>query len=297
MIISKISGGLGNQMFQYAASLALANKIKTQLLLDITGYKGYKLHNGFEIFSVFDKPYSVDFADQKIICKVLGLQSNPTIGKVIKKYNLDFIRNKKWIIEPSLGYWSGFEFLCENQLYLDGYWQSEKYFKNQETLIRESLKFNGNLGEDNEVLLKHAGERTLVSLHVRRGDYTSATNQSIHGVCSLDYYRKAISYITEKIQNPFFIIFSDDIDWVRSNLSIPFHHEYAVFNKGANSYKDMWMMSLCDHNIIANSSFSWWGAWLNNNPNKIVISPKTWFASVKLQEQAWSLYCDNWIKL
>lgn len=297
MIISKISGGLGNQMFQYATSLALANKINTRLLLDLTGYKSYKLHNGFEIFSVFDKPDNVGFADHKAVREFLGFQTSIIFQKIIKKYNLNFIRNKKWIIEPSLAYWSSFETLNDDNLYLDGYWQSEKYFKSQEALIRESLKFNGNLGEDNEALLKHAGERTLVSLHVRRGDYTSATNQSIHGVCSLDYYGKAISYITEKIQNPFFIIFSDDIDWVRNNLSIPFHHEYAVFNKGANSYKDMWMMSLCDHNIIANSSFSWWGAWLNNNLNKIVVSPKTWFASKSLQEQAWSLYCDDWVKL
>ena len=119
-----------------------------------------------------------------------------------------------------------------------------------------------------------------VSLHVRRGDYVSdPKTKAILGVCSLDYYRAAIAHIAERIESPAFFVFSDDIAWAKANLEIPFPCEYVDHNQGQQSYNDMHLMSLCKHHIIANSSFSWWGAWLNPRKDKIVIAPENWFAN------------------
>lgn len=122
-----------------------------------------------------------------------------------------------------------------------------------------------------------------VSLHIRRGDYISnATTNTIHGTCNLDYYKRAVEYIKKNSVSPIFFIFSDDIDWVKDNLHLNEKHYYIDWNNADTNYEDMRLMSLCKHNVIANSSFSWWGAWLNNNPKKIVIAPQKWFNDSKL---------------
>ena len=121
-----------------------------------------------------------------------------------------------------------------------------------------------------------------VSLHIRRGDYVSnqKTNQT-HGTCDLDYYQRCITEIEKEVENPYFFVFSDEIEWVKENLKINHPAEYVDQNTGDKSYEDMRLMSQCKHNVIANSSFSWWGAWLNSYPDKIVFAPKRWFASDK----------------
>ena len=134
-------------------------------------------------------------------------------------------------------------------------------------------------------------ETNSVSLHVRRGDYVKL--QHIHGLCDLDYYAHAIRFITEHLTNPHFFIFSDDIQWVTNNLKIGFSHTFVDINHGHDSAWDMWLMANCKHNIIANSSFSWWGAWLNQNPNKIVVAPAQWFAD----GQQTDIISDDWTKI
>jgi len=134
------------------------------------------------------------------------------------------------------------------------------------------------------------------SIHIRRGDYTSNVNSNIHGTCSLEYYKKATEYMQNKYKDIYYYIFSDDITWVKENLKL----ENAVYIESEEKripHEDIYLMSLCSNNIIANSSFSWWGTWLNNNLNKTVIAPKRWFEDNKLHAQSQDIVCDSWIKI
>ena len=134
-----------------------------------------------------------------------------------------------------------------------------------------------------------------VSLHVRHGDYvTNADTNSFHGVCSLDYYKNAVSKIKQEMPLPFFI-FSDDIIWAKENLDFIGNMTFIEYNGATPDHEEMYLMSLCQHNIIANSSFSWWGAWLNQNPNKIIIAPQNWFNDVSLDTK--DLIPNEWIRL
>lgn len=278
MIIANLIGGLGNQMFQYAAARALSIRKNTPLFLDITSFEAYNLHQGFELNRVF-KTQAQIATDPNTIKNVLGWKSARLIRRALQRTELAWLRSNNFIIEPSFEYWDGIERASEN-CYLMGYWQSEKYFHDVEKLIRDDFSFKPELSDINHELSQKIVQSTSVSLHVRRGDYISnEKNKSIYSSCSLEYYQSAIAYISQKVKDPVFFIFSDDIEWTRNNLVIPFNHSYVSHNQAAESYNDMRLMSLCKHHVIANSSFSWWGAWLNRSADKIVIAPQKWFAN------------------
>ena len=152
------------------------------------------------------------------------------------------------------------------------------------------------LGSRNKELLSLIRTVNSVSLHIRRGDYVSNpdTNSAL-GTCSLEYYRHCIEHIASNVENPHFFLFSDDINWVRDNLKIKYPTTVVDGNSADTNYADLHLMSNCKHNIIANSSFSWWGAWLNNNPDKIIIAPKIWFANSPLTPK--EIIPENWLKL
>jgi hypothetical protein len=162
----------------------------------------------------------------------------------------------------------------ESPLYMMGYWQSERYFLEQQKSIREDFRFRQAFAGFNAALAAEMSSSPSVSVHLRRGDYLS---DQIMDVCSLDYYRAAAKYIEESIGRPTYYVFSDDTDWVRSHVDFLPGATFIDHNKGLDSHKDMQLMSRCKHHIIANSSFSWWGAWLNPSPHKIVVAPSTWF--------------------
>lgn len=292
MIITKIIGGLGNQMFQYAAGRALSLKSDTALALDISGFKNYKLHQGFEFPRIFNQ--SSEIASQLDVFKMLGWQSPIILQRILSRTPFASYRHKRFIAEPHFQYWSGINRLPTN-CYLSGYWQSEKYFNDVSSQIRSDFAFRLPLENKNIELALKIAQTNSVSLHIRRGDYVSNQQATAkHGLCSLDYYRASIRYIAERIPQPNFFVFSDDIGWVKDNLNIDFSHEYVDHNHGAESYNDMRLMSMCQHHIIANSSFSWWGAWLNPSMEKIVIAPKKWFA---VDVNTSDLYPDGWVSL
>jgi len=277
MVVSHIIGGLGNQMFQYAAGRALSQRLHQPLLLDVGGFSDYQLHLGFELSNVFQCKAEVATDDKTRA--LLGWRSSQKMRSLLLKPQLKWLRGRHLVLEPHFHYWSGFAEINES-CYLSGYWQSEKYFKSIASTIRQDFKFQHPLTGMNLDLAQEMVEVNSISLHVRRGDYVSnAHTNNTHGLCSLDYYRDAVAHIAENIASPSFFIFSDDIEWCREGLSLDFPSTYIDHNKGDDSYRDMQLMSLCDHHIIANSSFSWWGAWLNSNLDKIVIAPKQWFAS------------------
>jgi len=264
-------------MFQYAAGRALSLALEYPLLLDLRGFDKYKLHNGFEIDRVFFAP--VKAATEADVGQLLGWRAGKLILRLLKRMQSPLLRGSHLAIEPHFNYWPELREV-DVPSYLMGYWQSEKYFENFRKNIRSEFSFKEKLDGENLETSARMQSCNSVSLHVRRGDYVTHTpTAKILNVCSIDYYHKAITCIAKQISSPHFFVFSDDQQWARNNLNIPFPAEYIDRNRGKQSYIDMQLMSFCKHQIIANSSFSWWGAWLNANPDKIVIAPRNWFCN------------------
>jgi len=223
---------------------------------------------------------------------VFNINNAVRVHKNINEYKNNILRNVKIIpnpqykiqyIEPS------FEYKKINYidgLYLVGYFQSEKYFLHNRSSI---LKLFEPTKSDKEYINKkyhHLLNKKNCSVHVRRGDYLKI--QDHHVLCSLDYYKEASKIIGEDTN---FIIFSDDIQWCKENL----HFKNCHYIENENDYIEMYLMSMCDDNIIANSSFSWWGAWLNQNKDKKVIAPKKWFGQSKSNLITKDIYAEKWL--
>jgi hypothetical protein len=292
MVIVKIIGGLGNQMFQYAFARALSIKLNSSIKFDVSDFANYDLHQGLELERIFN--FSTEAASKSEINRILCWQAPALIRRVVSRPSLTALRCKRFVLEPHFNYWAGISQLTGN-CYLSGYWQTEKYFADVAHEIRADFAFKPAMNAKNAELTQQINKVNAVSLHVRRGDYANnAKNLATHGLCSLDYYQAAIQRIANQIECPHFFVFSDDIAWVKSNLKIDFSHQFVDHNHAAESYNDMRLMSLCKHNIIANSSFSWWGAWLNSNVDKIVIAPKQWFAT---QTNTQDLIPQSWVRL
>ena len=180
--------------------------------------------------------------------------------------------------------------------YYRGYWQNEGYFVDIEPMIREAFQFNINiLSEKTKAIASKMNRELSVSIHVRRGDYENLPEaKAMHGgICSLDYYHKAIDFIRQRLgSNICFYLFSDDVNWMEENLQLE-NRCIIDWNQGEDSWQDMYLMSCCRHHIIANSSFSWWAAWLNPNKSKIVLTPNKWFNHT----DAVGIVPESWIKI
>ena len=273
MKIVNIIGGIGNQMFQYAFALSLIEKFPNEeIKIDTSHFNGYGLHNGFEIERVFG--LSLPVATKEDLKKLTFYSPNYKISRLYRKL---FGYKKTEFKEPSLfTYWGAETYEIKNDCYYEGSWQNEQYFKDINENIRKAFSFKIEFDSHNSSLLNKIISSNSVAIHVRRGDYL--LEDAYKNICDLPYYRNAINYIKNNIENPVFYIFSNDAEWCRENiLPICGSADVIDWNGGSDSWKDMKLMSLCKHNIIAHSSFSWWSAWLNNNVNKIVISPQKWF--------------------
>lgn len=288
MIIVKVIGGLGNQMFQYAFYRSLKSKY-SDVKLDISAFETYDLHNGYELNKVFN--VKEDIASENEINNLLELPSSR--GPLYKLRKKIFKKEKKYFMQKDFGY--KLDFLKTDNIYLDGYWQSEKYFSDSEDKILSEFTFKKKLINKNKDIAELINSCNSVSIHIRRGDYiTNPEALKVHGgICDLEYYKNSIDIINKKVKNPRFFIFSDDMNWVKNNLYLE-NASYIDWNKNGDSYIDMQLMSLCKYNVIANSTFSWWGAWLNLNENKIVIAPKKWFNT---NANTTDLIPESWIKI
>lgn len=284
MLLVNVIGGLGNQMFQYAYACSLSNR-GYDVKLSIADYASYTLHDGF----VLDKyNISLEIATPEQTQKFKPSKLSKKLSflpffNILQEKTLLFDMNN---LSPKDG--------C----FVEGYFQCEKYFVEYRDLILHDFVFNHPFAEYTQRIEESIKETlTSISLHIRRGDYiNNDTTNSIHGTCSLDYYREAISYFEKKYQGVVFFIFSDDIEWVKSNFNLD-NFVYVESTDNRLPHEDMYLMTLCDHNITANSSFSWWGAWLNTNQEKEVIAPKYWFKDVKKNLEAKNIVPDNWIRL
>ncbi|QWC97189.1 alpha-1,2-fucosyltransferase [Polynucleobacter paneuropaeus] len=291
MIVSHILGGLGNQMFQYAAGRALSIRIGSELFVDLSSFKNYELHNGYELDRVFG--IESEIASQADLGSLLGWRRSNGAKRILGLINRQSLSGNL-TIEPHFHYWSGINQVQDNS-YLDGYWQSEKYFSDIKNIIKNDFTFKPKLDIDNENMLCKIKSSIAVGLHVRRGDYIlNKKAAKVMHLCDLEYYKKAINHFIKRFQNPKFFIFSDDPGWAFDTFqNFLSNFEIVTINSGVNSYVDMQLMASCNHNIIANSSFSWWGAWLNDNPEKIIVSPRKWFFNNRLNSV--DLYCKGWI--
>ena len=267
MIIVRIIGGLGNQMFQYAYAKALQKK-GYDVQIDISKFKNYTLHGGYQL----DK-FKID------------LETSSNTSNFLTKLGTSRILKEKSLLfdEEHLN--------PDKTKYIKGYFQTEKYFSNIKNVLFEQFALKEHLSETTLAYKKQIENfKNSCSIHIRRGDYiTNDKANKVHGICELDYYYKAIDFIKSQYKELQFFVFSDDVNWAKENLSL---ENVTFINHNVIPHEDMFLMSLCRFNITANSSFSWWGAWLNKCKNKVVIAPKKWFVT-KENEVA----CANWIKL
>lgn len=282
-----IYGGLGNQMFQYAAGRALSLRYQVPLCLDLslfsqkhdanTTVRTYQLGIFKNITATIQNGNS--FPCQRFITR-------------IRKY-LPFSRV---IREPHFAYWPAFAEITPPAT-LDGYWQSEKYFMDFQKEIRHDFTFPALPDKAEQLSKEIAATPESVSVHIRRGDYASNPQaQSFHGNLQQSYYSRALKTIKDSCGQTRLFIFSDDPQWARENFDCCGHDATIVDLASPDTpHHDMHLMSLCKHHVIANSSFSWWGAWLAKEPG-ITIAPRKWFAKKSFEEYK-DIYCDNWIIL
>ncbi len=283
MIIVKLQGGLGNQMFQYALghNLSLIHDVPFKIdssYLEKENQSARTLKiGGFKTF--------LDKAAPNEVRVYRG-----TLQKMLDRFRSDSKKKKK------LERFSAFdtEILKHRDGYFDGHWQNERYFKAHEQKIREDFTLRNPFGREAEKIAEQMGcEPNGTSLHIRRGDYVSIQKiADVHGVLPLSYYERAMKKILERAPNAHFFISSDDIAWAKEN----FPKEYPVTFVSSPEISDceeLTLMSRCKHNIIANSTMSWWGAWLNQNPNKIVCAPLAWRKNIS---EAQNPALPEWLK-
>ena len=289
MILVKIIGGLGNQLFQYSMGRNLALKRNAELKLDISGFDAYQLRS-----------YCLDRFN------IVECIASPDEIKYFKKFEkkpgkINYLRNKFYADPDKYFTQRQFHFDPEvlnlpDNCYLDGYWQTEKYFKDIEDIIRKEITIKTSLEGKNLEVAQRIGTSNSVCIHVRRGDYVSDPRTNAwHGTCDPLYYTQAMEIIASRVSKPQIFVFSDEIAWVKENITFPYPTEYVDHNDDSKNYEDLRLMSTCKHFIIANSSFSWWGAWLATHQHKIVIGPQKWFAGPKRNLS--DLLPENWIRL
>jgi len=248
------------------------------------------LHQGFELQRIFN--CTAEIANEADVRGILGWQSSPRIRQLLSRQNMAVFRREGFVVEPHFHYWQGIKSVPRD-CYLTGYWQSEQYFLEAAAQIRADFTFK--LPLDNQYRISQTNkrsERGKFACAARRLCQHSGNHRNAWAVFAR-LLPAAIRHIAEQVQQPHFFVFSDDIAWVKNNLSIDFPCQYVDHNQGAESYNDMRLMSMCRHHIIANSSFSWWGAWLNPNVNKLVVAPSRWFAK---QTDVRDLLPQGWIK-
>ncbi len=289
MVITAITSGLGNQLFQYAMGRQLALQNRTSLWFDLRYY-----HQTYETDTVrhfkldrFCIDYqALDTSPYRYIRKASRLLPGYSLPGLIKTYS-----------EPHFHFDPTAKQLRAPYIVLNGYWQTEQYFADCAEQIRGELQFRRQPGPRFARYKQAiAASQTPVSLHIRRGDYVTHTDFSqSFGFVGLAYYDRAINALKARVPAPKLFVFSDDPDWVRQHLTVDLPHEFVVNEGDDAEVDDLELMSLCRHHIIANSSFSWWGAWLNPNPDKVIIAPKIWFRDKPFDTS--DLTPKNWLRL
>ena len=285
-VIVRLMGGLGNQLFQYATGYAMAKRLRVPLLLDRT-FLDQRPPNmdwtprALEL-DAFRAPIAFADADEvERFRRPIDQRVHRTIHRIFPRLYADVHLETAPGYDPELR-------TRKAPIYLEGFFQNERYFDDAADDIRNDL-FVPQVQPDarNAELLSSVSSGISASVHVRRGDYvTNAASNRFHGVCSPDYYARAATELVEQHGVERFFVFSDDPEWTRENLSFPRPTEHVSHNTGKAAHWDLFLMRHCRHHIIANSSFSWWGAWLDARPGRVVIAPVQWFAGSRTPASA-----------
>jgi hypothetical protein len=281
MVVVRIWEGLGNQLFQYAYARALSLRTKDRVYLDISEYE------------MSPKPVR-----KYELCHFKIKQPVINCGRIFPFVNKDsfYTKNNQYLryfpaglIKEEDCYFKRDFCELKGLLYLKGWFQSEKYFKEFESHIREEI-YPRNKIKITRGLRKILNSDNTVSVHIRRGDFGKD-----HNILPIEYYENSKRVILERVDNPYFIIFSDDILWVKENMNFGLNCFYMDKEYSYKDYEELMIMSRCKHNIIANSTFSWWGAWLNPSKDKIVIAPKKWF--LYNPKKDFDIVPNDWIRV
>jgi hypothetical protein len=288
MVIVNLTGGLGNQMFQFAFGTFVASQNNCDLKIDVSSFENYEWHSySLDHLNIIEK-----FASNEELKRFKNPKFN-LLQKLFRFRSDEFqiINEKNFSFNPI--------FLnSKPPCYISGYWQSEKYFKTIEPSIRSFYQVKTIPSNSNKILIQKINSVNSVALHIRRGNYVSVDFvNELHGTSPLEYYNQAVKIIESKVFDPVFFVFSDDIVWAKKNLKLDHETIFVDINSSETDYEDLRLMYTCKNNIIANSTFSWWGAWLNPTPDKIVIAPKEWFKDIDMNNQTQDLIPDSWIRI
>ena len=261
-----MTGGLGNQMFIYALYISMKQK-GINARIDLSDMIHYHVHHGYEMHRVFKLPQVEFKMNQKLKKTVEFLFFKTIIERKQHGSLVPYFGKQRWPF-----------------VYYKGFYQNERYFSQCKDLIRKAFTFDLTQANNQSIEMVNTidNDPHAVSIHVRRGDYLLPQHFKHTGcICTIAYYQRAIDYMLMQDSNARFYVFSDGMEWVEQNLRLPSNSVYIDWNKGSDSWQDMMLMSHCKNNIICNSTFSWWGAWLNDNPNKLVVCPDKWSAKEK----------------
>lgn len=285
MVIVRLMGGLGNQLFQYAAARRISIQQNTPLKLDLSFLEANTGHHTKRQFELHKLNVDAEIATEKDIQVMRML-------RWWKPFQSVRIKDK------GFSHFSQKVAHATNQVFLDGFWQSEQYFKPIADTIRNEFTFKQPLRDEYFLrLIDRIKDSDSVSLHFRRGDYVdNPDTNKFHGVCPISYYQNAVNKIVPTLKNPHIFIFSDDIHWVKSHFKSELPLVF-IEQSDEELHSDFRLMSMCKHNVIANSSYSWWAAWLNNNDQKIVVAPKKWFQDPKSQLKSVEMIPNEWITM
>ncbi len=293
MIVVKLKGGLGNQMFQYAMGRNVSLTQNVPLKLDISWFEnpGSDTPREYELkhFNILESFASKEEIQRFIKHTRLGKLRIKIIEKIFTEKYQSYITEGKTRLGSS-------KLQFGKNHYLDGVWGSEKYFSDINGIIKEEFQLRNQSDVVNNRMADFINSVNSISIHVRRGDYVSnhITNQ-YHGLCTLEYYRRAIAEVAKTTKDPHLFLFSDDPQWVKDNIKINYPKTYVTHNSSEQGHEDLNLMSKCKHNIIANSSLSWWSAWLNSNSDKIIIAPSKWSNNIALDSREY--LPKTWITL
>jgi hypothetical protein len=278
MIIVKLMGGMGNQMFQYAFARSISLKTNTEFKIDLSFLKRRDLGENFTY-----RDFDLDiFNIPENIIKEIQTDNLQSVSEKMFSYSQETVNT----IEQNIG----------NDLYLDGYWQSYKYFEEFEDYIKKDFTFKNLVENNKDTNVKNMFNDIIksnsVMVNIRRSDYL---NNNFHGVMGSDYINESSKIIESKIDNPKYFVFSDDIEWCKENIKL--NNMVIVDHKYKGDRFDLYLqlMKSCKHFIIPNSTFAWWAAWLSDNKNKIVISPKSWFTDFNINTN--DLIPSNWVRI
>ncbi len=293
MIVIKLKGGLGNQLFEYACGRALSLTLDVPLGLDVSSFSDDPAGRKYELAN-----YCIEaelLSSRESFRRIYRPWRKLRVGlNRFLRMRLSLCRDH-YFIEQRPGVYDPRVVALPDGTCLSGYWQCERYFLKYRSKLLSELRLKEPLGSDAQRFAEQIQrEEYAVSLHFRRGDYVADEKTAkIHNVCSMDYYRRAIEQLAGYVPNFRLFVFSDDSEWVRQNVNL--NMPMTVVSEGTEGYEDIYLMSLCHHNIIANSSFSWWGAWLNEHPGKTVIAPTEWFSGSSCG--ALDIVPDQWVRV